>query len=83
MKNGEEAVAMDDLDQLQQDLEKLLSTNAIRTRFFLGEHSQPDQKDGQHDKKTHDKVRKLKNKLKIKYLLSEKYFLDIIKEEET
>lgn len=81
MKNGEEAVAMDDLDQLQQDLEKLLSTNAIRTRFFLGEHSQSDQKDGQHDKKTHDKVRKLK--LKIKYLLGEKYFLDIIKEEET
>lgn len=30
---------MDDLDQLQQDLEKLLSTNALRSRFFLGEHS--------------------------------------------
>lgn len=39
IRNPEEGVAMDDLDQLQQDLEKLLSTNALRSRFFLGEHS--------------------------------------------
>lgn len=49
-------MAMDDLDQLQQDLEKLLCTNAVRTRFFLGECNQTDQKDSQQDKKAHDKV---------------------------
>ncbi|KAL1492368.1 hypothetical protein ABEB36_010626 [Hypothenemus hampei] len=49
-RNGDEGIVMDDLDQLQQDLEKLLSTNALRTRFFLGEYTQADQKDGPHDK---------------------------------
>lgn len=56
LKNNDDGVAMDDLDQLQQDLEKLLSTNAIRTRFFLGEYSQADQKDNHNDKKAHDKT---------------------------
>ncbi|KAF7287007.1 transcriptional adaptor 3 [Rhynchophorus ferrugineus] len=55
-RTGDEAVVMDDLDQLQQDLEKLLCTNAVRTRFFLGEYNQTDQKDSQQDKKAHDKT---------------------------
>lgn len=48
---------MDDLDQLQQDLEKLLCTNAIRTRFFLGEYSQAEQKNGHVEKRGHDRVK--------------------------
>lgn len=37
-------------------MEKLLSTSAIRTRFFLGEYTQADQRDTHHDKKAHDKT---------------------------
>ncbi|KAH1023474.1 hypothetical protein HUJ04_012674 [Dendroctonus ponderosae] len=55
-RNVEEGVAMDDLDQLQQDLEKLLCTNAIRTRFFLGEYSQAEQKNSHIEKRGHDRV---------------------------
>ncbi|XP_066258855.1 transcriptional adapter 3 isoform X1 [Euwallacea similis] len=55
LRSAEEGVAMDDLDQLQQELERLLSTNALRIKFFVGEYSHGDQKDS-HDKKGHDKV---------------------------
>ncbi|CAG9759958.1 unnamed protein product [Ceutorhynchus assimilis] len=48
--NGEELVGIDDLDLLQYDLEKLLTTNALRTRFFLGQYTQADN----DDKKAND-----------------------------
>ncbi|XP_050314042.1 transcriptional adapter 3-B isoform X2 [Anthonomus grandis grandis] len=67
LKTSEEGVSMEDIDQLQQDLEKLLCTNAIRTRFFMGEYTQADQKDG--DKKNSERM-SLKRKRpdeKLKY----------------
>ncbi|XP_060516030.1 transcriptional adapter 3-B [Cylas formicarius] len=53
-KTKEEAVGMDDLNQLQHDLEKLLSTAAVRQRFFLGE-IKPSEK-SEHEKRAHDKT---------------------------
>lgn len=47
---------MDDLDQLQQDLEKLLSSNAVRIRYLLSEIGEIDRDDDIHDRKAHDKV---------------------------
>lgn len=36
-KTGDDGVSMEDLDQLQLDLEKLLSTCAVRIRCLLSE----------------------------------------------
>nr|XP_023023537.1 transcriptional adapter 3 [Leptinotarsa decemlineata] len=55
-KSGDDGVSMDDLDQLQQDLEKLLSTSALRTRYLLAEIGEIDRNDGGHDRKAHDKT---------------------------
>ncbi|CAG9771627.1 unnamed protein product [Ceutorhynchus assimilis] len=62
-KTVEEGVVMDDLDQLQHDLEKLLSTNALRTRFFLGEYTQADK----DDKKTNMTAKRKKPDERTKF----------------
>ncbi|KAG5883742.1 hypothetical protein JTB14_008584 [Gonioctena quinquepunctata] len=55
-KSGDDGVSMDDLDQLQQDLEKLLSTSALRIRYLLAEIGEIDRNDVGHDRKAHDKT---------------------------
>ncbi|KAJ8955319.1 hypothetical protein NQ318_003412 [Aromia moschata] len=55
-KSGGDGVSMDDLDQLQQDLEKLLSTSAVRIRFLLSDIGEIDRNDDIHDRKAHDKT---------------------------
>lgn len=62
-RNGETAVEEEvgmiiknDLYPLQKDLEKLLCTNALRTRFFLGEYTQNEHRESHHDKKDHDQT---------------------------
>lgn len=47
---------MDDLDQLQQDLEKLLSTSAIRIRYLLSEIGEINRNDDTLERKAHEKV---------------------------
>lgn len=47
---------MDDLDQLQQDLEKILSTSAIRIRYLLSEIGEINRNDDIHERKAHEKV---------------------------
>lgn len=53
-KSGDDGVSMDDLDQLQEDLDKLLSTSAVRIRYLLSEFVEIC-KDGP-DRKAQDKV---------------------------
>lgn len=47
---------MDDLDQLQQDLEKLLSTSAVRIRYLLSEIGEINRNDDILERKAHEKV---------------------------
>ncbi|XP_019865503.1 transcriptional adapter 3-B isoform X2 [Aethina tumida] len=57
-RSSEDGVNMDELDQLQQDLEKLLSTSASRSRFLLAEIESIDRVEENRDKKdkSHDKA---------------------------
>ncbi|CAH1153559.1 unnamed protein product [Phaedon cochleariae] len=55
-KSADDGVSMDDLDHLQQDLEKLYSTSAIRIRYFLSEIGEVDRNDEGPDRKAHDKT---------------------------
>ncbi|XP_056645519.1 transcriptional adapter 3 [Diorhabda sublineata] len=55
-KTGEDSVSMDDLDLLQQDLEKLLSTSAVRIRYLLAEIGEIDKNDESHERKAHVKT---------------------------
>lgn len=50
-RTEDDGVNMDDLDQLQFDLEKLIATCAIRNRFLRGEIESIDQVEERRDKK--------------------------------
>ncbi|KAJ8923560.1 hypothetical protein NQ315_010139 [Exocentrus adspersus] len=77
-KLGNYGVSMDDLDELQQYLEKLLLTSAARIRFLLSEIGEIDRNEEFNDRKAHDKAsqkrkrpdekprfRELKNGMKV------------------
>ncbi|KAJ8934867.1 hypothetical protein NQ314_013141 [Rhamnusium bicolor] len=55
LAKSDDGVSRDDLDELQQDLEKLLSSSAIRIRYLLSEIGEIDRNDD-HDRKAHDKT---------------------------
>ncbi|CAH1965031.1 unnamed protein product [Acanthoscelides obtectus] len=55
-KSGEDGVSMEDLDQLQADLEKLLTTNAARIRHLLAEIGELDRNEEGHGRKAYDKT---------------------------
>uniref|UniRef100_A0A6P7HAH3 Uncharacterized protein LOC114346304 n=1 Tax=Diabrotica virgifera virgifera TaxID=50390 RepID=A0A6P7HAH3_DIAVI len=57
-KSGEDGISMVDLDMLQQDLEKLLSTSAVRIRYLLAEIGEIDKNCESPEKKTQVKVSK-------------------------
>lgn len=70
-KTSEEGVTMKDLDQLQQELEKLLSVCAVRTRSLYSELELIDKNEERHEKKTKafdrpssPKIRKIEEKNK-------------------
>ncbi|CAG9855153.1 unnamed protein product [Phyllotreta striolata] len=65
-KTGENTVSMDDLDLLQQDLEKLLSTSAVRIRYLLAEIGETDKNDESHDKKADVKTSLKRKRIKGK-----------------
>lgn len=69
--SGEDTVSMDDLDLLQQDLEKLLSNSAVRIRYLLAEIGEIDKNDEGHDRKAQIKVNQNKQ---INYFLKILYF---------
>ncbi|KAJ8928529.1 hypothetical protein NQ314_018905 [Rhamnusium bicolor] len=56
LAKSDDGLSMDDLDQLQQDLEKLLSSSAIRIRYLLSEIGEIDRKDDSHNRKAHHKT---------------------------
>ncbi|XP_050517773.1 transcriptional adapter 3-B [Diabrotica virgifera virgifera] len=55
-KSGEDGISMVDLDMLQQDLEKLLSTSAVRIRYLLAEIGEIDKNCESPEKKTQVKT---------------------------
>lgn len=71
-KTSEEGITMKDLDQLQQELEKLLSMCAVRTRSLYSELDLIDKNEERHEKKTKifdrpssPKIRKIEEKNKF------------------
>ncbi|CAH1103237.1 unnamed protein product [Psylliodes chrysocephalus] len=69
--SGEDTVSMDDLDLLQQDLEKLLSNSAVRIRYLLAEIGEIDKNDEGHDRKA-----QIKTSLKRKWVDEKPKFKD-------
>lgn len=63
---GDRTIAMDDLDLLQQDLEKLMCINASRTKFFLGEYTRTNQKEPNNAKKGRHKTSLKRKRTDIK-----------------
>nr|CAH7767424.1 unnamed protein product [Callosobruchus chinensis] len=55
-KTGDDGVSMEDLDQLQANLEKLLTTNASRIRYLLSEIGELDRNDEGNGRKAYDKT---------------------------
>nr|CAI5832438.1 unnamed protein product [Callosobruchus analis] len=55
-KTGDDGVSMEDLDQLQANLEKLLTTNAARVRYLLSEIGELDRNDDCNGRKAYDKT---------------------------
>jgi hypothetical protein len=57
-RSDDDGVNMDDLDQLQLDFEKLISTCAVRNRYLRGEIESIDKVEERRDRKgkSYDKV---------------------------